>query len=72
MTSESLAIPAGIRDLLACPKCRGPLQDGPPGAQGAHPWGNALLCGACRLSYPVDAGIPVLLIERATPYTSQG
>jgi uncharacterized protein YbaR (Trm112 family) len=53
-------IPAEIRDILACPKCRGTLRDA------ATASGSALVCDACGLSYPVEEGIPVLLIERAT------
>lgn len=59
-------IPAAIRALLACPKCRGPLRDGVLGEKSAQPEGEALVCTGCGLAYPVEAGIPVLLIERAT------
>jgi len=53
------AIPPRIREILACPRCRGALDD-------ANDLGRAsLVCRACRLSYPVEAGIPILLIERA-------
>jgi uncharacterized protein len=57
-------IPDGIRELLACPKCRGVLRDASTVA------GAALVCDACGLSYPVEEGIPVLLIERASPVGS--
>lgn len=53
-------IPQEIRDILACPQCRGPLRDETVAA------GTRLVCDACGLSYPVEEGIPVLLIERAT------
>jgi uncharacterized protein YbaR (Trm112 family) len=53
-------IPEAIRDILACPQCRGPLRDEPA------PAGYRLVCDACGLSYPVEEGIPVLLLERAT------
>jgi uncharacterized protein YbaR (Trm112 family) len=67
MTDAAHAIPMAIRDLLACPKCRGPLTDGVLGEKGAQPLAEALVCGTCGLAYPVEGGIPVLLIERATP-----
>jgi hypothetical protein len=44
--------------LLACPACdnRPPLT-----AQGA-----ALVCAQCHRSYPIQEGIPILLVEEAT------
>jgi uncharacterized protein YbaR (Trm112 family) len=53
-------IPAAVRTLLVCPRCRGDLVDA--GSVEAP----ELVCHACRLSYPVEQGIPVLLVERAT------
>lgn len=55
-------LPAGVRDLLACPACHGPLRDVLSG--GGLP---ALACDRCALQYAVEEGIPVLLRERATP-----
>jgi uncharacterized protein len=43
-------------DILACPTCKGPLQDA----------GGALVCQACRLQYPIRNGIPILLAEEAS------
>lgn len=54
-----MALPARVRELLACPKCRGALEEAGDGA--------ALRCSSCALSYPVRDGIPVLLIEQAEP-----
>jgi uncharacterized protein YbaR (Trm112 family) len=45
--------------ILACPKCKKSLD-----YREAVP---ALDCGHCRVRYPVRDGIPVLLIEEATP-----
>lgn len=53
-----------IRDVLACPQCHGRLRDDPP----AFP--DWLVCEVCALRYPVEEGIPVLLIERSTGLTS--
>lgn len=54
--------PSSFRDILnilACPKCRGPLEilerETCPG----------LSCSACAVVYPVREGIPVLLVEEA-------
>jgi uncharacterized protein YbaR (Trm112 family) len=45
--------------LLACPKCHGPvrlLEDE-----------SGFACGACRLLFTIDDGIPNFLIEEAKP-----
>ena len=55
-------LPADLLALLVCPKCHGPLVTETA----------ALRCDACRLRYRVDDGIPVMLIDEATPVTSDG
>jgi uncharacterized protein YbaR (Trm112 family) len=47
-----------LLDLLVCPKCKGALE------HHRQPW-EALVCRACRLVYPVQDGIPVMLIDEA-------
>lgn len=59
-------IPAEIRTLLACPRCRGGLEDS--GSTAAP----LLRCASCGLAYPVEQGIPVLLAERGRPSPAQG
>jgi hypothetical protein len=49
--------------ILVCPKCKGEL-DVKRASDGTE---ESLDCLACRLSYPVDDGIPVMLIEEARP-----
>jgi len=49
--------------ILACPKCRGLLE---PVKQGNL---EGLSCPACSLVYPIEEGIPVLLIEEAVAGT---
>lgn len=49
-----------LLDILACPKCKGPLQY----------TGEALVCQACRLKFAVRDGIPVLLVEEAEPLSA--
>lgn len=44
--------------LLACPQCHGPL---------VHD-ADTLACGTCNLAFPVEDGLPILLIEKAIPY----
>jgi len=48
-----------LRAILVCPKCKGALTDADEG--------RALDCPACGLRYPIRDGIPVMLIDEATP-----
>ena len=54
-----MPIPKEIRAILACPRCRGELED----AQN----GSALGCPRCRLTFPIRDGIPILLLDHAKP-----
>ncbi len=49
--------------ILVCPKCKGELQV-TRDEEGAE---KTLDCHACGLAYPVEDGIPVMLIEEAKP-----
>jgi uncharacterized protein YbaR (Trm112 family) len=51
-------LPPGLLEIMQCPSCAGTLSEveQPP----------SLLCGGCGLQYPVDDGIPVMLVEEAT------
>jgi uncharacterized protein YbaR (Trm112 family) len=44
-----------LLEVLACPKCKGPLELKD----------EALECSSCRLRYRIDDGIPVMLIDEA-------
>ena len=46
--------------ILVCPKCKGVLEHRLAPVE-------TLVCHACALVYAVDEGIPVMLIEEATP-----
>lgn len=52
-----------IRDellqILACPKCKGPVRLTEDQA--------GLVCEACKLRYRIEDDIPVMLIDEATP-----
>lgn len=48
-------LPKDLLDILACPRCRGPLE-----VELA-----SLRCEACMLRYRVEKGIPVMLIHEA-------
>ena len=46
-----------LMDILACPKCKGEVE--------LEKDGNGIACGACRLRYRVEDGIPIMLIDEA-------
>ncbi|MBI2135935.1 Trm112 family protein [Candidatus Woesearchaeota archaeon] len=46
-------IPKELYDILACPVCKGDLK--------YTPQKNGLRCDACKYTYPIKDGIPVLL-----------
>jgi len=50
-----------LLEILVCPKCKGDLEYRPEPEE-------KLLCHACRLVYRVEDGIPVMLIDEATPF----
>ena len=44
-----------LLEILCCPACKGDLSAVPEG----------LRCQACGLEYPIEDGIPVMLVDRA-------
>jgi uncharacterized protein YbaR (Trm112 family) len=48
-----------LLQILVCPKCTGELEyrESP----------ESLVCHACRLVYPVEDGIPIMLVDEAKP-----
>lgn len=52
-----MGLPKNLLEKLACPQCKGRL--------GYRMSENRLDCPACRLSYPVVDGVPVLLVDEA-------
>lgn len=57
MLGPMASLPPDLLELLVCPKCKGELA-----VEEA-----SLRCDACRLRYPVDDGIPIMLIDSALP-----
>jgi len=51
-------LPDGLLEIMQCPACAGALREveEPP----------SLLCADCGLRYPIEDGIPVMLIDQAT------
>ncbi|HEU4950815.1 MAG TPA: Trm112 family protein [Holophagaceae bacterium] len=50
-----MALDPRLLELICCPDCRGELA----------PREADLKCRACGLVYPIEDGIPVLLVDRA-------
>jgi hypothetical protein len=48
-----------LLEIMQCPSCAGELREQQEPA--------ALVCQRCGLQYPVRDGIPVMLIDEATP-----
>lgn len=64
----SSRIDPGLLAILVCPRCKGEL-DVRREADGTE---RSLDCAACALSYPVEDGIPVMLVEEARPLPAPG
>jgi uncharacterized protein YbaR (Trm112 family) len=56
MTAADL--PKQFLDMLICPKCK---------KEKLKPAESALVCGACKLAYPIVDGLPNFLLESAKP-----
>lgn len=52
-------LPPALLEILVCPRCRGALEH--------REAESSLVCGACGLRYPIRDGIPIMLIDEATP-----
>lgn len=52
-----MAINKELLELLVCPKCKGEIQ--------LKADGSGLVCDACKLLYPIEDDIPVMLIDEA-------
>ena len=48
-----------LLEILVCPRCKGELE------YRNEP--ESLVCHACRLVYAVEDGIPIMLVDEATP-----
>jgi uncharacterized protein len=59
-----------LRGIIRCPQCKGEVTDavhpGSPSVEGAAgPEVTELRCDTCHLAYPVEGGVPVLLVDLA-------
>jgi uncharacterized protein len=46
-------------DILVCPQCRGKLDYNDPE--------QTLSCWECKLQFAIDDGIPIMMLDEATP-----
>jgi uncharacterized protein YbaR (Trm112 family) len=53
-----------LLDILVCPQCKGTLD--------YQEEKERLVCGLCRLAYPIENDIPIMLIDRAHTLEDQG
>lgn len=59
-----MALNKELLDVLACPKCKGPVT--------LRPDESGFECGSCRLLYPVVDDIPNFIVEEALPLEADG
>ena len=57
-----MALAADLLDLLACPS-----EDHAPLREETRDGADVLVCSFCASSFPITDGIPVLLLDDATP-----
>jgi uncharacterized protein YbaR (Trm112 family) len=57
-----MALPADLLDLLACPS-----DDHAPLREERRDAAEVLVCTYCASTFPIEDGIPVLLLDEATP-----
>lgn len=54
-----MAIAKELLDILACPKCKKPVE--------LNKEGDGLVCNHCRLVFEIRDDIPIMLIDEAKP-----
>ena len=54
-----MALDERLLEILVCPECHGEVEH--------KERRKAIVCTGCGLQYPVRDGIPVMLVEEATP-----
>jgi uncharacterized protein YbaR (Trm112 family) len=52
-----MAFDKELLDILVCPKCKGELE--------LTSEEDGLICNACKLKYPIQDEIPIMLIDQA-------
>jgi uncharacterized protein YbaR (Trm112 family) len=57
-----MSIASELKEILACPQCKGELD--------FRESENQIICRACKLVYRIDDDIPVMLIDEAKPLSA--
>jgi uncharacterized protein YbaR (Trm112 family) len=57
---QSAPLPAELKEILACPRCKGDLE--------FRESEGEIRCQACRLAFRIEDGIPVMLLDEATRF----
>jgi uncharacterized protein len=58
-----MPVPQQLLDILVCPACKSPVQL-------THEK-DGLLCSKCNRIYPIQDDIPVMLVDRARPASTE-
>ncbi len=56
-----MALDKELLDILVCPKCKGDLK--------LTSKEKGLTCSTCKLEYPIQDDIPIMLVDQANPTT---
>ncbi len=59
MPTGHIMIKQELLDILACPKCKGPVE--------LDQENSGLICRSCSLFYTIQDDIPIMLIDEAKP-----
>ena len=79
MSQSQQTIEPWLREIIRCPQCKGEVTDAvhtaddaaddaarnTAGDTGGDTEVVELRCGTCHLAYPVEGGVPVLLVDLA-------
>ncbi len=68
MNQSQQTIEPWLRGIIRCPQCKGEVIDVSADATADSGGGSAvteLRCDTCHLAYPVEGGVPVLLVDLA-------
>ena len=63
MSQSQHTIEPWLRGIIRCPKCKGELTDAVHTSGGSSL--DELHCATCLLAYPIESGVPVLLVDLA-------